>query len=79
MQYRRQWLRPIEYISGHEWTSREDELKPPTVFLVDCMSENLAIGLGEDLEMGAREIACACGMVQMRGHSNCFYCEKELV
>jgi hypothetical protein len=79
LQYRRPWLLDIEPVSGHDWTSREGELRDPTVFLVDCMSENLAIGLGEDLELGAREIACACGMVQTRGHSNCFYCERELV
>jgi len=79
-QYRRPWLRDIEPISGHDWTNRPDELRPQTVYLVDCMTPNLAMGLGEELELGSREIACPwCFIVQNRGHAVCFDCERPLV
>ena len=78
--YPRQWLRPVEPVSGHDWTDREDEFLPQVVHIEDCMDENLALKLGESLDFDPKkEIACPwCQLVQLRNHSECFDCDRPL-
>ena len=79
-QYARPMSKPDAQPSGHDWTDRPDELKPSTVFIEDCMTENLALGLGDDLEYDkAKETACPwCRLIQLRNHNDCFDCSRPL-
>lgn len=70
--------------SNHDWTERDGEFKPPIVQLVDGMSEELAMGLGElweldDMNQRAREVECKwCHIMTPKVFNDCQDCDKPL-
>jgi hypothetical protein len=78
MQYKRQWLRPVEDISGHDWTDRDGEYKLPVVLLQDG-------GIYEELwelddeRQRARETECQwCHILTPKAFNDCQSCDKPL-
>jgi hypothetical protein len=70
--------------SGHDWTDREGEFKPPTVQLVDGMNEELAMHLGslwelDDTHQRQREVECQwCHILTPKIFNDCQSCDGAL-
>ena len=70
--------------SGHDWTDREGEFKPPIVQLVDGMNEELAMHLGslwelDDTRQRAREVQCNwCNLLVPKQTIDCSACDMPL-
>jgi hypothetical protein len=78
MQYKRNWLRPVEDISGHDWTSREGEYKTPIVFLQDGGVYEELWEL-DDMRQRAREIECQwCHILTPKLFNQCQDCDGIL-
>ena len=78
MQYKRNWLRPVEDISGHDWTDREGEYKNPIVFLQDGGVYEELWEL-EDERQRAREVQCPwCNILTPKAFNDCQDCDKPL-
>jgi hypothetical protein len=78
MQYKRQWLRPVEDISGHDWTSREGEYKMPIVFLQDGGVYEELWEL-DDMRQRAREVECQwCHILTPKAFNQCQDCDGIL-
>jgi len=78
MQYKRQWLRPVEDISGHEWTERDGEYKLPIVMLQDG-GEYEELWELNDMRQRSREIECPwCHILTPKVFNDCQDCDKPL-
>ena len=78
MQYKRQWLRPVEDISGHDWTDRDGEYKLPIVQLQDGGAYEELWEL-EDERQRAREVECPwCHILTPKVFNDCQDCDKPL-
>ena len=78
MQYKRNWLRPVEDISGHDWTDREGEYKNPIVFLQDGGVYEELWEL-EDERQRAREVQCPwCNILTPKAFNDCQDCDRPL-
>lgn len=70
--------------SGHDWTERDGEFKPPVVQLVDGMDEELAMHLGSLWELSdnrqrQREIECKwCHILTPKIFNDCQSCDGAL-
>ena len=78
MQYKRQWLRPVEDISGHDWTDRDGEYKLPIVQLQDGGVYEELWEL-EDQRQRAREVQCPwCNLLTPKAFNQCQDCDGIL-
>jgi hypothetical protein len=78
MQYKRQWLRPVEDISGHDWTDRDGEYKLPIVTLQDGGVYEELWEL-DDERQRARETECQwCHILTPKAFNDCQSCDKPL-
>jgi acetone carboxylase gamma subunit len=78
MQYKRQWLRPIEDISGHDWTDRDGEYKLPIVTLQDGGVYEELWEL-DDKRQRAREVQCPwCNILTPKAFNDCQDCDRPL-
>ena len=78
MQYKRQWLRPIEDISGHDWTDRDGEFKHSTVTLQDGGVYEELWEL-DDMRQRDREVQCPwCNLLTPKAFNDCQDCDKPL-
>lgn len=78
MQYKRQWLRPIEEVSGHDWTDRDGEYKLPIVQLQDGGVYEELWEL-DDERQRARETECQwCHILTPKAFNDCQSCDKPL-
>jgi hypothetical protein len=78
MQYKRNWLRPVEDISGHDWTDRDGEFKSPIVFLQDG-GEYEELWELDDERQRARETECQwCHILTPKAFNDCQSCDKPL-
>ena len=78
MQYKRNWLRPVEDISGHDWTDRDGEYKLPIVMLQDGGVYEELWEL-EDERQRAREVQCPwCNILTPKAFNDCQDCDKPL-
>jgi len=78
MQYKRQWLRPVEDISGHDWTDRDGEYKLPIVMLQDG-GEYEELWELDDMRQRSREIECPwCHILTPKVFNDCQDCDKPL-
>lgn len=70
--------------SGHDWTERDGEFKPPIVQLVDGMNEELAMHLGslwelDDSRQRQREVECQwCHILTPKVFNDCQSCYGAL-
>ena len=78
MQYKRNWLRPMEDISGHDWTDRDGEYKLPIVQLQDG-GEYEELWELDDMRQRAREVQCPwCNILTPKAFNDCQDCDKPL-
>jgi hypothetical protein len=78
MQYKRQWLRPVEDVSGHDWTDRDGEYKMPIVMLQDGGVYEELWEL-EDMRQRDRETECQwCHILTPKVFNDCQSCDKPL-
>lgn len=78
MQYKRQWLRPVEDVSGHDWTDRDGEYKLPIVQLQDGGVYEELWEL-DDERQRARETECQwCHILTPKAFNDCQSCDKPL-
>lgn len=78
MQYKRNWLRPTEDISGHDWTDREGEFKSPIVMLQDGGTYEELWEL-DDMRQRSRETECQwCHLLTPKAFNDCQACDKPL-
>jgi len=78
MQYKRNWLRPIEDISGHDWTGRDGEYKEPVVMLHDGGVYEELWEL-EDERQRSREVECQwCHILTPKIFNQCQDCDGIL-
>lgn len=78
MQYKRNWLRPMEDISGHDWTDRDGEYKLPIVQLQDGGVYEELWEL-DDMRQRSREVECPwCHLLTPKAFNDCQDCDKPL-
>lgn len=78
MQYKRQWLRPVEDISGHDWTDRDGEYKLPIVTLQDGGVYEELWELDDERQRN-REVECQwCHILTPKIFNDCQDCDKPL-
>ena len=78
MRYRRNWLRPVEDTSGHDWTDRDGEYKEPIVMLQDGGVYEELWEL-DDERQAARETECQwCHILTPKLFNDCQSCDKPL-
>ena len=78
MQYKRQWLRPVEDISGHDWTDRDGEYKLPIVMLQDGGVYEELWEL-DDMRQRSREVQCPwCNLLTPKAFNQCQDCDGIL-
>ena len=78
MQYKRNWLRPVEDISGHDWTDRDGEYKEPVVMLQDGGVYEELWEL-EDERQRSREVECQwCHILTPKIFNQCQDCDGIL-
>jgi hypothetical protein len=78
MQYKRQWLRPVEDISGHDWTDRDGEYKLPIVTLQDGGVYEELWEL-DDMRQRSREVQCPwCNLLTPKAFNQCQDCDGIL-
>lgn len=78
MQYKRNWLRPMEDISGHDWTDRDGEYKLPIVQLQDG-GEYEELWELDDMRQRAREVQCPwCNILTPKAFNDCQDCDRPL-
>ncbi len=75
LQYKRHWFYVTEP-SGHDWTDRDDEFKPPIVHLEDGgVLDNL--WELDDARQRAREVECKwCHIMTPKHMDSCQSCDK---
>jgi hypothetical protein len=77
LQYPRQWLLTTEP-SGHDWTNRDGEFKPPIVLLQDGGVYDELWEL-DDQRQGMREVQCPwCNILTPKHLNDCQDCDKPL-
>lgn len=77
LQYRRPWLLTTEP-SGHDWTNRDGEFKPPVVLLQDGGVYEELWEL-DDYRQGMREVQCPwCNLLTPKHFNDCQDCDKPL-
>jgi hypothetical protein len=77
LQYRRQWFLTTEP-SGHDWTNRDGEFKPPIVLLQDGGVYEELWEL-DDYRQGMREVQCPwCNLLTPKHFNDCQDCDKPL-
>jgi hypothetical protein len=78
MQYKRNWLRPVEDISGHDWTDRDGEYKLPIVTLQDGGVYEELWEL-DDMRQRSREVECQwCHILTPKIFNQCQDCDGIL-
>lgn len=78
MQYKRQWLRPVEDVSGHDWTDRDGEYKLPIVMLQDGGTYEELWELDDERQRD-RETECQwCHILTPKVFNDCQSCDKPL-